>query len=73
VYLDGNLAVQCWQSEHLKWAFMIGLPSLVFWGLGIPFVAFYVLRNRSDQLDDENMKAKFGFLYEGYKVKAYYW
>ena len=52
---------------------MIGLPSLIFWGIGIPIGAFYILKKHSHELHREDMKAKFGFLYEGFKVNAYYW
>jgi len=72
-YLDGNLEIKCWESEHLKWALMVGLPSFVFWGLGLPIAAIWMLRRNQEKLHLDTMKAKFGFLYEGYFTKSYYW
>jgi hypothetical protein len=35
-YLRRDLSVQCWTPEHLKIAFGIGIPLIVFWVIGFP-------------------------------------
>jgi hypothetical protein len=42
-------------------------------GLGIPFFAFRLLKNNKKRLEDLTFKSKFGFLYDGYRFKTYYW
>jgi hypothetical protein len=49
------------------------LPSIIVWGLGIPFFAFILLKRESDKLDSLEVRQKFGFLYRGYKKDFYYW
>lgn len=31
-YLEEDYQIRCWESEHLKWLFIFGIPSLVVWG-----------------------------------------
>ena len=52
---------------------MLALPSIIVWGLGIPFFAFTLLTRERETLDKLATKEKFGFLYNGYKKDFYYW
>lgn len=72
-YLQVDPQIQCSTPEHFRLAFSIALPSLIFWGAGIPFIAFLVLLLYRNKLDDVQIKAKFGFLYEGYNKRHFYW
>jgi len=67
-----DLRVVCWQTEHKLYGFMLALPSIVVWGLGIPFFAFTLLTRERETLDKLATKEKFGFLYNGYKKDFYY-
>ena len=60
-------------SQHLKWALIGGIPGLLFWVIGIPFVAFILLHEEKQKLLNEDIRLKYGFLYNGYKLKSYYW
>jgi hypothetical protein len=51
----------------------VSLPSIIVWGLGIPFFAFILLKRESEKLDSIEVRQKFGFLYRGYKKDFYYW
>lgn len=51
----------------MKWAFLIAMPSLIFWGVGIPLVAFLILRSKKKFLNSIASKALYGFLYIGFK------
>ena len=72
-YLERDLQVQCWQSEHTTYALALGLPAFLIWGLGMPIAATLFLRKNKAKLNSINMKAKYSFLYEGYVPKSYYW
>ena len=42
-YLVKDLQVRCWESQHYKYAFGLGVPMLLFWVIGIPVLGFIVL------------------------------
>ena len=50
----------------------MALPSIIVWGLGIPFFAFALLSRVRNKLKNINVKERFGFLYNGYKKEYYY-
>jgi hypothetical protein len=65
----------------------VAFPSIGIWVLGIPLLAFLVLRKNKRVIDlmgkkeitkAENeeifqLKTKYGFLFSGYDARAYYW
>ena len=66
-YLRRDLEVTCWEGAHLAWALTIGLPFLVVYAFGIPFVSWYLLFKRTHKLSyDTATIQRFGFLYVGY-------
>jgi len=42
-------------------------------GLGIPFFAYRILKKNQGNLESNEFKSKYGFLYDGYKSEKYYW
>ena len=52
---------------------MIAVPALVIWGFGIPAFVWIVLARNKQDLDLVETREKYGFLYNGYKKKYYYW
>ena len=57
----------------MNYSMMIVVPSLIIWGFGIPAFAWLVLSRNKENLDDIETREKYGFLYNGYKKKYYYW
>lgn len=43
------------------------------WGLGIPAFAFLLLQREKENLKKISVKEKYGFLYNGYQKRYYYW
>jgi uncharacterized protein YpmB len=68
-----DLQVICYQGLHQYFAFIVALPCLLLWGLGIPYLVFVMMRKESDKLETVAVKQKFGFLYTGYKRHNYFW
>ena len=55
-------------------AFSVGLPAIIIWGLGIPTYGLYVIMKNSKELNRKDVKQRYGFIYNGYRVpQAYYW
>lgn len=82
----GDMNEICYSSQHIFFVVTLGLPMLIFWVVGIPFFAWYMLfRNRELIMMPatgasaimRNQKSVFesqmAFLYRGYKPKRYYW
>ena len=55
------------------WVSVVVIPFIILWGLGIPSLAFFLLRRVKSNLDDVAIKEKYGFIYNGYRVEKYYW
>jgi hypothetical protein len=51
----------------------VAAPSIIIWGLGIPFLAYLLLRDVRTSLNSSQTREKFGFLYRGYTTKYYFW
>ena len=49
-WLINDLQLRCWTYDHLIWALLIGIPAIIFWVIGIPFIGFRVLRRQRDTL-----------------------
>ena len=71
VWLD--LEIICWSGVHKFVSYFIALPSIIAWGIGIPFFAFILLMRVRNKLDLIETKEKYGFLYRGYRKELYYW
>jgi len=72
-YLDQDFEIQCWESYHLKWIFIVAVPALIIWGFGIPMAAFFHIRRNLDKIYDYEFKQAYGFLYDGYRLERYFW
>ncbi len=43
-WLQSDLEIRCWQSDHIKWSIAIGMPSLLLWVIGMPILGYFFLR-----------------------------
>mmetsp|Transcript_29150 Transcript_29150/g.36587 ORF Transcript_29150/g.36587 Transcript_29150/m.36587 type:complete len:734 (+) Transcript_29150:3-2204(+) len=72
-FLEQDLETQCYTTHHFVWMMLLGLPGMIVYIFGIPAMGYYVLhRNRFD-LDEDHVKLKYGFLYDGYEREYFYW
>lgn len=69
-----DLEITCYKGHHSMFALGVALPALIVWSLGIPSVALFLIYQRRKELNLIDVKAKYGFLYNGYRnPQAYYW
>ena len=68
-----NIDFGCFSADHLKWCTFLGVPIILFWSIGIPAVAFYVLFKKRNSLSDPNVQRYILMLYQGLKEKVFYW
>lgn len=72
--LYDDLEVICYQNAHWFLSYAVALPAIIIWGLGIPTFGLIIIYKNRDKLKTMDVKSKFGFIYNGYRVpQAYYW
>lgn len=71
VYND--MTIKCWEKVHSFWSYSVAMPSIIVWGLGIPFFAFLLMFRERHSLMKIEVKEKFGFLYNGYQSDLFFW
>lgn len=64
---------KCFSSQHLIWAFGVGLPMLIVWVIGVPSIALFILIKYRKELEDMKIKRYLLLLYQGLKPNAFYW
>ena len=51
----------------------LAIPSLIFWALILPGLFMRDLYKNRENLENIQIRFKYGFLYQEYKEKLYYW
>ena len=72
-FLREDLAMVCYEHEHLIWALGVALPAILLWVVGFPIAKVLALYTRRQRLEDEHTHATYGFLYNGFKPGFYWW
>ncbi|CAG9330614.1 unnamed protein product [Blepharisma stoltei] len=72
-WLIDNLDIRCWDDRHIFYSVTVAAPSILVWGIGIPTLSLYFLWRNKRRLDSISVRLQFGFLFNGYKAKSYYW
>ena len=65
--------MECFTGSHLYWAIFGGIPALLLWVLGILLGIWMLLHESRDELEDLKIKSKYGFIFNGYQPRTYYW
>ncbi|CDW88757.1 UNKNOWN [Stylonychia lemnae] len=71
--IEDDLEVICWSDFHNFISYFIASPSILVWGIGIPFFALVLLFKHRSRLEQNGLRERYGFLYKGYKKEYYYW
>ena len=72
-YLQREMTMECYSSEHVKQLLFFVLPFSVFWILGFPTAIYFVLRRNKANLDNKKTITNFGLFYIGFKDEYFYW
>lgn len=72
-FLAVDMSLQCWTGSHDYYSKHYGAPIIAIWILFMPLLALYVLYRNRNQLSNETIMARLGFLYTGLNHNAYYW
>ncbi|CAD8108833.1 unnamed protein product [Paramecium primaurelia] len=72
-WVQGNVAYRYDTAQHLKWVLSFVFPSAFTLGLIIPAYMFLSLYKIKNDLNDGESRKKWGYLYNEYQPKAYFW
>ena len=72
-YLLDNLDIECWNGKHILYSLSLAIPCIIVWVLGAPAVVLYYMYKHKHDLQEIDNKLRFGFLYNGYRSKTFYW
>ena len=68
-----NLEFGCFSADHMKWCAFFGVPIVVFWSIGCPFVIFWIMFKKRHSLHDPNVQKYLLMMYQGLKDNVFYW
>ena len=68
-----DLEMICYSYQHLLWWFILGFPTILIWGIGIPLSAFILIYRNRNKLEEESVKHYYLLLYQGLKKEWFYW
>ncbi|CAD8151403.1 unnamed protein product [Paramecium octaurelia] len=72
-WIQGNVSYRYDTYSHAKWLISFCFPLLLLFSFVIPVFFFYGVRNNRGQLNKTLVRQKWGYLYNEYKIHAYYW
>ncbi|CAD8125630.1 unnamed protein product [Paramecium sonneborni] len=72
-WVQGNVAYKYITTQHFKWVTGFVLPSTLILAIFIPIYMFLSLYFQRFQLENENTRKNWGYLYNEYQHKAYFW
>ena len=61
-YLEADPTVRCNMDQHLRWQWLLGLPLLLVYAVGIPLAAFLLLYRRRHKLQEDRCIVIYGFM-----------
>ncbi|CAD7697135.1 unnamed protein product [Ostreobium quekettii] len=74
-YWAEDTAKVCYEGMHAVLAFVIGIPGLVVFSLGVPafLLGFLLMNNHRGRLLDRDFLNTYGFVYQNYDEDHRYW
>ena len=72
-YLNENSFIECWSLNHKKFSFIVVVPSIILWVIGVPTILLLIMTKNKRRLHLDFYRVVFGFLYNGYRQDKYYW
>ncbi|KAL4447001.1 hypothetical protein ABPG74_014973 [Tetrahymena malaccensis] len=72
-YIKADYNYMCYDDIYYNWTLTLILPFFIFWCFICPFILFVKLYLNRNILQNPLFKEKFGYLYNEYRVGAFYW
>ncbi|CAD8084363.1 unnamed protein product [Paramecium sonneborni] len=72
-WIQANVSQRYDTPTHTKWVFQFCLPFILLITILIPFYLIFGLFKNRENLEKKEVRLYWGFLYNEYKKKAYFW
>ncbi len=72
-YVLADMSLVCWGSDHIFIVLVFAIPSLAVWIVLVPLICLRNIFRKRYNLKDEKTVLKYGFLYNGFHKKTFYW
>ena len=72
-WLLRDLQIRCWSGDHYRWVYIIAIPMILFWVIGIPLLGFRMIFKRRKELHMEENLERYKMMYQGLRDKVFYW
>ena len=72
-YLIANPAINCSESRYESYSYIVAIPSIILWAVGLPTLVLIIMTKRKRFLTYTNNKIVFGFLFNGYRMSRFFW
>ena len=72
-YIVNNYNYECRNHENMWYIIVISIPTLFIWGVIYQLINLTRLLKYKKSLSAENIRKKFGVLYNFYRKKYFYW
>ncbi|EAS00524.2 transmembrane protein, putative (macronuclear) [Tetrahymena thermophila SB210] len=72
-FIKADYNYMCYDDTYYNWTLTLVLPFFIFWCLLCPLILFVKLYINRNNLQNPLFKEKFGYLYNEYRVGAFYW
>ena len=73
MYLLADLEEECSVGRHLLYVWLVGIPQLIVFVVGLPLAGLYFLFRNHRRLDTIPVRARYGLFLGGYRNDRYYW
>ncbi|CAK74425.1 unnamed protein product (macronuclear) [Paramecium tetraurelia] len=72
-WIQGNVSYRYDTISHFKWSMAFSIPLLFTFGFLLPCSFWYGVYKNRDHLDYYSVRKTWGYLYNEYRIHAYFW
>ena len=72
-YLEFNFDIKCYTEDHVAWVIFLSVPAWIIHIIGIPAFITKILHVNRHNLGVFEIRRYIGGLYNGFRMKAYFW
>ena len=73
MYLMADLQEPCFTGRHLTYIWLLTVPQLFCYVLGLPILAFVIIHRNKEKLHEKKFYTRYGLLYMGYREGREWW
>jgi len=73
MYMMWDLRQACFEGDHLFMLLVIGIPALMIYLLGFPFIGYYILKKQKGKFGNDETLYRYGMFISGYREGYYHW